>query len=99
MRRIGLLSALCAVIGAATALGGCGIGPGITGNDTGGIIPWSPENQHNMRAFASQHCARYNKTARITVVHARYGDYIGFDCRWQGNPLRYRQGPIVSSKG
>ncbi len=95
MRRIGLLSALCM----AAVLGGCGIGPGITGNDVGGIIPWSPENQHNMRAYAAQHCARYNKTARVTVVHARYGDYIGFDCRWQGDPLLQRRGPVVQGSG
>lgn len=53
---------------------------GVTGNDTGGIIPWSPENQHAMRDIAGDHCARYNKRFRITSVHRQYGDYIGFVC-------------------
>jgi hypothetical protein len=65
---IGLLLACCA-------------GPnGIAANDTGGIIPWSPENQRAARTIASELCARYNKYARITSVHAQRGDYIGFTC-------------------
>jgi hypothetical protein len=55
---------------------------GVVANDTGGIIPWSPENQRLRREIASAHCARYGKYARITSVHAQYGDYIGFVCRW-----------------
>ena len=55
---------------------------GINGNDTGGIIPWSPENQAAAFDIASQRCARYNKYARINSVHAEYGDYIGFSCVW-----------------
>ena len=53
---------------------------GLVGNDTGGIIPWSPDIRHDYRAIAADHCARYNKDARITSVHARYGDYVGFKC-------------------
>jgi hypothetical protein len=52
------------------------------GNDTGGIIPWQPGLRPLAREIASEHCARYNKYARITSVHARYGDYIGFRCVW-----------------
>jgi hypothetical protein len=60
-----------------------GAGPmGIAANDTGGIIPWSPENQRNAVTIASELCARYNKYARITSVHATFGDYIGFSCVW-----------------
>jgi len=56
---------------------------GINGNDTGGIIPWSPQ----LRAFgyrdaAQAHCTGYNKVARITSVTARYGDYVGFACEF-----------------
>jgi hypothetical protein len=62
---------------------GCCAGPwGIAANDTGGIIPWSPENQRNAYTIASELCARYNKYARITSVHAVPGDYIGFSCVW-----------------
>ena len=54
---------------------------GINGNDTGGIIPWSP----GLRAYgyhnaAQAHCDGYHRVAHITSVHARYGDYVGFEC-------------------
>lgn len=55
---------------------------GVTGNDTGGIIPWSPEIRRTYRAIAAAHCAQYNKHARITSVHAWYGDFVAFRCRW-----------------
>jgi hypothetical protein len=57
---------------------------GLIGNDTGGIIPWSPYTQRFARAIAGGHCAQYFKYARITSVHRRYGDYIGFVCRFGG---------------
>jgi hypothetical protein len=60
-----------------------GPGPGITGNDTGGIIPWSPVNQEFARQFAAEHCARYGKRGRITSMRARYGEYIAFACSWR----------------
>jgi hypothetical protein len=53
---------------------------GLVGNDTGGIIPWSPQNELARHAIASQHCAWYGKIARISSVHRQYGDYIGFHC-------------------
>jgi len=59
-----------------------GPGPGLTGNDTGGIIPWSPANEVAAREWAVAHCARYNKYARLTSMHRQYGDYIGFECVW-----------------
>jgi hypothetical protein len=58
-------------------------GPGVTGNDTGGIIPWSPINHQLAPDLAAQHCAYYRKYARITSVRARYGDYIAFACSWR----------------
>ena len=54
--------------------------PGVNGNDTGGIIPWSPQVHLMYRDIAATHCAGYNKVARITSVRARYGDYVGFAC-------------------
>ena len=53
---------------------------GLVGNDTGGIIPWSPVAERYRVAIASDHCAFYGKIARITSVHRQYGDYIGFRC-------------------
>ena len=51
-------------------------------NDTGGIIPWSPENEARASALAATHCARYNKYARPTSIVRQYGYYIGFECVW-----------------
>jgi hypothetical protein len=53
---------------------------GINGNDTGGIIPWSPENARAARELAAKHCAYYGKVARITGTAHRFGDYISFAC-------------------
>ena len=56
---------------------------GINGNDTGGIIPWSPALRgYGYREAAQHHCGGYRKLARITSVHARYGDYVGFACEF-----------------
>src|SRR5262245_7858072 len=55
---------------------------GVKGNDTGGIISWSPEVHATYRQIAADHCARWNKVAVITSVHPWYGDFIGFECRW-----------------
>jgi hypothetical protein len=55
----------------------------INGNDTGGIIPWSPAlRAFGYRAAAQVHCDGYHRVARITSVHARYGDYVGFACEF-----------------
>ena len=55
------------------------------GNDTGGIIPWSCENEAVARQAAAGYCARFNKYGRITGVHREYGDYISFNCLWAPN--------------
>jgi len=56
------------------------VGPGLTGNDTGGIIQWTPETDLIYHDIAAAHCARWNRLASITSVHRTYGDYIGFQC-------------------
>jgi hypothetical protein len=59
---------------------------GINGNDTGGIIPWSPAlRAYGYREAAQHHCGGYHKIARITSVHPRYGDYVGFACEFPRN--------------
>ena len=55
-------------------------------NDTGGIIPWSPEIAHTYGWIAAAQCARWNKIAYITSVHRVYGDYVGYVCEF---PRRY----------
>ncbi|MEX2036174.1 MAG: hypothetical protein WEA28_13385 [Xanthobacteraceae bacterium] len=62
---------------------------GPKGNDTGGIIPWSQDNERMADMIAQDNCGRYRKYAVITTVHRTYGDYIGYDCRF--DPPRRRQ--------
>src|SRR5258708_32575801 len=55
----------------------------INGNDTGGIIPWSPQlRAYGYHEAAQAHCNGYHRVARVTSVHARYGDYVGFACEF-----------------
>ena len=78
LRRLG------AVLFAGLLLSACARpGAGLTGNDTGGIIPWSEANRAIARDLADQHCARYGKVVRFTSATMRYGDYIAFSCRYQ----------------
>ena len=53
---------------------------GVVGNDTGGIIPWSPLTEQYRWEIAAKHCAWYNKYPHITSVYRQYGQYIGFHC-------------------
>jgi hypothetical protein len=57
-----------------------GPGPGLTGNDTGGIIPYASFSKAESMAMASDHCARYGKLAKGTGVDPRYGGYYSFSC-------------------
>jgi hypothetical protein len=52
------------------------------GNDTGGIISWSCENEAAAPQIAARYCARWDKYYRITSVHPHYGDFIAFNCLW-----------------
>jgi hypothetical protein len=52
------------------------------GNDTGGIIPWSCENEAVAQQIAAAYCARWDKYHRITSVHRHPGDFISFNCLW-----------------
>jgi hypothetical protein len=73
--------ALALAVGAAPARASfAGPGPGITGNDTGGIIPYSPAIEPIYRQLAAEYCARWGRLSHITSVHRRYGDYVGFVC-------------------
>jgi hypothetical protein len=55
---------------------------GPKGNDTGGIIPWSPENEKNAFAIAENNCKFWNKYPVATSIHRVPGDYIGYKCVW-----------------
>lgn len=55
----------------------------INGNDTGGIIPWSPQlRAYGYREAAQHHCTGYKKIARVTSVVQGYGNYVGFACEF-----------------
>jgi len=71
--------------------------PVYRGNDTGGIIPWSCENEADAQEIAGAFCRGYGKYARITSVHRMYGDYIGFNCLWRPDVARY-QIPAVRTR-
>lgn len=68
---LGLLLASCA-----------GTGPGLTGNDTGGIIAFASVTRQEAGELAVAHCARYGKTAYPTGVDRRSGGYYSFACRF-----------------
>jgi hypothetical protein len=55
------------------------------GNDTGGIIPWSCQNEAVAQQAAAGYCAKFSKYGRVTGVNRQYGDYISFNCFWSPN--------------
>ena len=76
------------ILAASVLLAGCGVyGP--KGNDTGGIIPWSPMTQKEALAIAQENCGSYGKYAVITSVHRQYGDYIAYSCTWRPRHAAY----------
>jgi hypothetical protein len=80
-----VLSTARVALGLASAIGlaSCaGVGPGVTGNDTGGIIPYASVPPEVARDLAIEHCARYNKGARATGIDAQYGGYYSFACKF-----------------
>jgi len=82
--------AIALAVIAAAALGGgaalawgaefAGPGPAVTGNNTGGIFPYSPDVEPIYRQIAADHCARWGRFGKVTSIHRIYGDYIGFVC-------------------
>src|SRR5262245_11209664 len=96
------LRIMAAVCGLALTASGASAGYVFKGNDTGGIISWSPEVAYTYKEIAAAHCFQYNKVAFITSVHPQYGDYVGFVCAFpQGDdPVKaraYQSLPILRS--
>jgi hypothetical protein len=51
------------------------------GNDTGGIIPYSPEfKAPAYRAMAADYCTHWGRLAQITSLPRHYRDFVGFVC-------------------
>jgi hypothetical protein len=57
-----------------------GPGPTVTGNDIGGIFPYSPDVEPIYHHIATNHCARWGRFAKVTSIHRVYGEYVGFVC-------------------
>lgn len=88
-----------ALVMVCACLSQAGAGGLVNGNDTGGIIPWSPETQMNRKVIAAAHCAHYDKDARITSVYPQYGQYIGFACRFRTPVTTRHRGVVLRSRG
>jgi hypothetical protein len=88
MKRIAFAAVVFAMV---PSLAACGAGPGLTGNSTGGIIQWTPDNQKYARDYAAQHCGYYGKIAQIHWGTPRPGEYISFTCQFptEGYDFRY----------
>ena len=82
------------LLGTCLTLAACaGPGPGVTGNDLGGIIPYptvaaqsqgsATSDREVVRAMAADHCARYNERAVNITIRRQYGQYAVFDCSWR----------------
>ena len=69
------------VIAFGVLLSGCGVGPGLKGNDTGGIIPYAQVDPRTAQDMAVAHCAQFNRYPKATAVDARYGGYYSFACK------------------
>jgi len=56
-------------------------GPGLTGNDTGGIIVYRPDlDRAAYRRIAADWCAHWRRLSHVTSEHRNYGDYVSFVC-------------------
>jgi hypothetical protein len=88
MRRIHFLVIVLGVLllagsGRAALAGAVFLGPGhgVTANDTGGIIPYSPGLRRAIyHEMAANWCARWSRLSYVTSVPRKYGDYVGFVC-------------------
>jgi hypothetical protein len=66
---------------------------GPKGNDTGGIIPWNPDNEQMAFQIAQENCGYYHKYAVATSMQRGLGNYIAYKCVWDppgAAPVRHR---------
>src|ERR1700689_4821747 len=89
MRELGAMGRKSLIVGALAALLGIGStravlasftgpGPWITGNNTGGIIPYSPDLEGVYEKIAEDYCARWPLLSQIPSMHRVSGNYISF---------------------
>ena len=63
------------------ALSGCG--SSATGNELGGVMPWSGQSPASAFKAAEAHCKKFDRSARITQIAQPAGDAEGavvFNC-------------------
>ena len=63
-------------------------------NDTGGIIPWTPENERDAFAIAEANCRWHNKYPLATSIHRVPGDFMAYKCVWDP-PHRLRARRVI----
>jgi hypothetical protein len=70
---------------------------GPKGNDTGGIIPWSPENEAQAFQIAQTQCGYYHKFAVATSITRGPGNFISYKCVWNapGPVVRRRERDVI----
>ncbi len=90
MRAEWRLSLIALAVATGTASASAQISAIYRGNDTGGIIPWSCENEARAPETADGFCAGYGKYGRITSVNRMDGDYIAFSCLWRPDIARHQ---------
>jgi hypothetical protein len=82
--RLTVAASLALSLAASSAFAGAvfvGPGPGLTGNDTGGIIAYKPDLERDVyRVMAQDWCSRWGRLSHITSSPKVYGYYIGFVC-------------------
>jgi hypothetical protein len=90
---------ICALIFLLAGLSAAQAQPYPYGNDIGGIISWSPENEALALPAAQGHCAAWGKLARITSVYRQYGHYIGFSCAFPPGYIVRERGIAIRVRG
>jgi len=58
-------------------LGACSSLPRVTGNELGGVMPWSGEDESDAFKAAQAHCEKFGRSARITQVAPASGKAKG----------------------
>jgi len=78
---LGALLVICASRVSVAGAVFIGPGPGLTGNDIGGIIQYLPDlTVSDYREMAAGWCARWARLSHLTSMPRKYGDYVGFVC-------------------
>ena len=50
------------------AVAACSRSPNVTGNQLGGVMPWSGEDESDAFKAAQEHCQKFGKNARVTQI-------------------------------